>query len=73
MDGVKKRKYFLPARCLLAFLESKLDMLSLVEVGRRDDLPLVIVDSVELNLPAIRNAEAINKSINQEIKNSCKL
>ena len=44
-------------------------MLPLVEVRRRDDVPLVIVDSVELNLPVIRNVEAIKKSINQEIKN----
>ena len=54
---------------LLALFESKLHKLPLVVVGRRDDVPLVIVDSVELNLPGIRNAEAINKRINQEIKN----
>ena len=39
---------------LLALFESQLHELPLVVVGRRDDVPLVIVDSVELDLPANR-------------------
>ena len=51
---MKTMKCKLPARYLLAFFEFELHELPLVEVSRRDDVPLVIVDSVELDLPANR-------------------
>ena len=59
----RERSRFLPSRGQPLLVKQEVQLASLEEVGHEDDVPLVLVHSVELNLSATETVRAIKSAI----------
>ena len=57
----EKGRWLVPFYRLLQLLKLELEILSLLVVGARDHVPLILVDRVEVYLPVIGTLQEINK------------